>query len=246
MFNYEPRLDPRSRGAARRDESIGNEQLKLRFVVSSADFALRACQCSGRICRRHGFAVGRAIQLNRLWRWIDSFSISTIANWRFCFEQAGEFAEEYPGIAERLGGLVAERMDPMAGALLEGTAFHRWPACSSSSNRNSRSLRAICSINWSRTASPPRRRSCWQRSIRSSPIFGPGQRRSASGVDAYFDATYRERERAASHAVIACAARSCCGPSIFWLPNTCPSPGPMQAAGLSVGHNVLSGLRRCR
>ena len=38
-------------------------------------------------------------------------------------EQASEFAEEYPGIAERLGGLVAERMDPMAGALLEGTAF---------------------------------------------------------------------------------------------------------------------------
>src|SRR5215203_6624922 len=38
-------------------------------------------------------------------------------------EQAREFAEEYPGIAERLGGLVAERMDPMIGGLLEGAAF---------------------------------------------------------------------------------------------------------------------------
>jgi len=38
-------------------------------------------------------------------------------------EQAGEFAEEYPGIAERLGGLVAERTDPMIAGLLEGAAF---------------------------------------------------------------------------------------------------------------------------
>src|SRR3954471_4543039 len=38
-------------------------------------------------------------------------------------EQARDFAAEYPGIAERLGGLVAERMDPMVGGLLEGAAF---------------------------------------------------------------------------------------------------------------------------
>lgn len=38
-------------------------------------------------------------------------------------EQAREFAEEYPGVAERLGGLIDERMDPMIGGLLEGAAF---------------------------------------------------------------------------------------------------------------------------
>ena len=38
-------------------------------------------------------------------------------------EQAREFAGEYPGIAERLGGLVTERMDPMVAGLLEGAAF---------------------------------------------------------------------------------------------------------------------------
>ena len=38
-------------------------------------------------------------------------------------EQAREFADEYPGIAERLGGLVTERMDPMVAGLLEGAAF---------------------------------------------------------------------------------------------------------------------------
>src|SRR6476659_455469 len=39
------------------------------------------------------------------------------------YEQAREFADEYPGIAERLGGLVTARMDPMVAGLLEGTAF---------------------------------------------------------------------------------------------------------------------------
>src|SRR3954449_9604682 len=38
-------------------------------------------------------------------------------------EQAREFADEYPGIAERLGGLIAERMDPMVAGLLEGAVF---------------------------------------------------------------------------------------------------------------------------
>src|SRR3981081_1924931 len=39
------------------------------------------------------------------------------------YEQAREFAEEYPGIAERLRGVMAERTDPMAAGLLEGAAF---------------------------------------------------------------------------------------------------------------------------
>jgi type VI secretion system protein ImpG len=39
------------------------------------------------------------------------------------YEQAAEYAEEYPGIAERLGGLTKERIDPAIGGLLEGAAF---------------------------------------------------------------------------------------------------------------------------
>ena len=38
-------------------------------------------------------------------------------------EQAAEFAQEYPGVAERLGGLLEDNLDPMIGGLLEGTAF---------------------------------------------------------------------------------------------------------------------------
>ncbi len=38
-------------------------------------------------------------------------------------EQAAEFAQEYPGVADRLGGLLEDNLDPMIAGLLEGTAF---------------------------------------------------------------------------------------------------------------------------
>ena len=38
-------------------------------------------------------------------------------------EQARQFAEEYPGIAERLGGILEDRVDQLVGGLLEGAAF---------------------------------------------------------------------------------------------------------------------------
>jgi type VI secretion system protein ImpG len=38
-------------------------------------------------------------------------------------EQAAEFARDYPGVAERLGGLLEDNLDPTIGGLLEGAAF---------------------------------------------------------------------------------------------------------------------------
>src|SRR5712692_10803170 len=38
-------------------------------------------------------------------------------------EHARQFAEEYPGIAEWLGGILEDRVDPLIGGLLEGAAF---------------------------------------------------------------------------------------------------------------------------
>src|SRR5271167_2108555 len=38
-------------------------------------------------------------------------------------EQAAEFAEEYPGVAERLGGLLDDPLDPMILGLLQGAAY---------------------------------------------------------------------------------------------------------------------------
>lgn len=39
------------------------------------------------------------------------------------YERSKEFAEDYPGIAERLGGLTEDKLDPGLAGLLEGTAF---------------------------------------------------------------------------------------------------------------------------
>jgi type VI secretion system protein ImpG len=39
------------------------------------------------------------------------------------YERSAEFAREYPGIADRLGGLVKDNLDPAVAGLLEGSAF---------------------------------------------------------------------------------------------------------------------------
>ena len=39
------------------------------------------------------------------------------------YEGAKEFAEDFPGIAERLGGLTQDNLDPAVAGLLEGAAF---------------------------------------------------------------------------------------------------------------------------
>ena len=39
------------------------------------------------------------------------------------YEKSRQFAEEYPGVARRLGGLVEDKMDPGIAGLLEGAAF---------------------------------------------------------------------------------------------------------------------------
>jgi type VI secretion system protein ImpG len=42
---------------------------------------------------------------------------------KILYERSKEFAEEFPGVAERLGGLSEEQMDPGIASLLEGSAF---------------------------------------------------------------------------------------------------------------------------
>lgn len=42
---------------------------------------------------------------------------------KLLYERSKEFAEEFPGVAERLGGLVEDKMDPAIAGLLEGCAF---------------------------------------------------------------------------------------------------------------------------
>src|SRR3954447_23554337 len=112
------------------------------------------------------------------------------------YEQAGEFAQEYPGIAERLGGLVSERMDPMIGGVLEGAAFlaarvqlklkHEFPEFTSNL------LEQLIPNYLAPTPSVML--------AKVLPPFSDAKLREGYVIrrDSYLDASYRERERSLS------------------------------------------------
>ncbi|HET9903873.1 MAG TPA: type VI secretion system baseplate subunit TssF [Xanthobacteraceae bacterium] len=155
-------------------------------------------------------------------------------------EQAREFAEEYPGIAERLGGLVTDRMDPMVAGLLEGAAFlaarvqlkikHEF------SEFTNNLLEQLVPNYLAPTPSVLL--------AKIAPKFGdPGLREGLSiPRGAYIDATYRERDRN-----IACRYRLVTGMTLWPFDVTgaeyYPTPGPLQALGLPAGPEVLAGMR---
>ena len=155
-------------------------------------------------------------------------------------EQAREFADEYPGIAERLGGLLQDRMDPMIGGLLEGAAFlaarvqlklkHEFPEFTSNL------LEQLVPHYLAPTPSVM--------TVKIVPTFGDKSLRDGHLVPrgAYLDASYRQLDRQ-----IACRYRLCSEITIwpFELVGAeyYASPAPLQALGLSMGTEVLAGMR---
>jgi type VI secretion system protein ImpG len=158
----------------------------------------------------------------------------------FLHEQARDFAQEYPGIAERLGGLITERMDPMIGGLLEGAAFlaarvqlklkHEFPEFTSNL------LEQLIPNYLAPTPSAML--------VKVLPPYGDSKLRDSYAIrrGAYLDATYRERDRQ-----IAC--RYCLRGDIALWPfditgaEYYTTPAPLQALGLSVSRDVLAGCR---
>jgi type VI secretion system protein ImpG len=155
-------------------------------------------------------------------------------------EQAREYAEEYPGIAERLGGLVAERMDPAMAGLLEGAAFlaarvqlklkHEFPEFTNSLFEQlvPNYLAPTPSFLLARVEPPY-----------ADPALRDGH---VVPRDSYLDATYRERERR-----IACRYRTT-APVTLWPfavagADYIASPGGVQALGIPVGSDTVAGLR---
>jgi type VI secretion system protein ImpG len=155
-------------------------------------------------------------------------------------EQARDFAAEYPGIAERLGGLVAERMDPMVAGLLEGAAFlaarvqlkmkHEFPEFTTNL------LEQLVPNYLAPTPSallakvvPP----YTDPALREGRLIPRGS---------YLDASYRELDRQ-----IACRFRLCSDVALWPFDlvkaEYYPTPAPLQALGLAVGREALAGLR---
>ena len=155
-------------------------------------------------------------------------------------EQAREFADEYPGIAERLGGILEDRVDPMIGGLLEGAAFlaarvqlklkHEFPEFTNNL------LEQLVPHYLAPTPS--------MMLVKVVPAFGDKALRDGHAVPrgSYLDASYRQIDRA-----LACRYRLC-GDITLWPfelvgAEYFSSPAPLQALGLSVGSDILAGMR---
>jgi type VI secretion system protein ImpG len=155
-------------------------------------------------------------------------------------EQAIEFADEYPGIAERLGGLIRDRMDPMIAGLLEGAAFLAARVQLKLKHEFFEFTGNLLELLVPNYLAPTP-------SVMLAKVIPPyadpalrAGRPIARG--SYLDATYRERDRR-----IACRYRMCSGLTLWPFDVTgaeyFTSPAPLQALGLSAGPEALAGLR---
>jgi len=155
-------------------------------------------------------------------------------------EHARQFAEEYPGIAERLGGLLEDRIDPLIGGLLEGTAFlaarvqlklkHEFPEFTENL------LEQLVPHYLAPTPSIML--------VKANPVFGDPALREGRAIvrGSYLDASFRQLDRQ-----IACRYRLS-GDITIWpfelaSAEYYPSPAPLQALGVPVGGEVLAGMR---
>src|SRR5665213_2717574 len=155
-------------------------------------------------------------------------------------EQAREFAEEYPGIAERLGGILEDRVDPLVGGLLEGTAFlaarvqlklkHEFPEFTNNL------LEQLAPHYLAPTPS--------MMIVKVTPTFGDKALHEghAIGRGSYLDASFRELDR--QH-----ACRYRLSDDIIAWPfelsgaEYFSSPAPLEALGLMAGTETLAGVR---
>ncbi len=159
---------------------------------------------------------------------------------KLLYEQAGEFAEQYPGVAERLGGLVEDRIDPMIAGLLEGAAFlaarvqlklkHEFPEFTNNL------LEQLVPDYLAPTPSVML--------VAATPTYGDAALRDGQAIarGSYLDATYRELDRQ-----VACRFRLSSGITLLPFDITgaeyYASPGPLQALQIPCGPKVLAGLR---
>lgn len=156
------------------------------------------------------------------------------------YEHAAEFAEEYPGVAERLGTMTQDNPDPMVGALLEGAAFL--------ATRVQLKLKHEFSTFTDNLLEQlvPNFLAPIPSALRAQvvPEFGDEALRDGMILKrgSYIDAAYRERDRS-----IACRYRLASEIAVFPLSivraEYIGAVAPLQSLGLSVPEDGLAGLR---
>ncbi|MDF1872436.1 type VI secretion system baseplate subunit TssF [Vannielia sp.] len=156
------------------------------------------------------------------------------------YERSKEFAEEYPGIAERLGGLTEDKLDPGLGGLFEGTAFMaariQVALQSEFQTFTTNLLEQLMPDYLAPTPSAM--------IVQATPDFNEKDLVKGERFEpgSYLDATYVEREQRVS------ARFRLSAPLTLWpleidTATYMPSPGPMQALGLDVMNDTAAGLR---
>ena len=161
-----------SRSRSTRDTRVDAAELKVRFIVRADLAASRSTfRSNSSPTSRSTAARSRSTGSSQMDReFLDLYNREL----QLLHEQAGEFADEYPGIAERLGGLVARTHRPDGRGPAGRRRVPRRPRAAQAQARDSRNSPAICSSSWCRTIWRRRPRRCWPRSCR--PIADPALR----------------------------------------------------------------------
>ena len=159
---------------------------------------------------------------------------------KILYERSKEFAEEFPGVAERLGGLGEEQMDPGIASLLEGAAFMAARVQLKLKSEFSEFTSALLDQLLPNYLAPIPSAVLVQAeppfedpSLVDGKVFARGD---------YIDAVYVEQERRVS-----CRFRLR-GELALWplsldTAEYFATPAPLQSLGLEVAPDVMSGLR---
>jgi type VI secretion system protein ImpG len=156
------------------------------------------------------------------------------------YEKSRQFAEEYPGVARRLGGLIEDKMDPGIAGLLEGAAFMAARVQLKIKSEFSEFTSALLDQVMPDYLAPLPSAAL----IEAAPAFDDGNLkdgiRHASG--SYVDAVYVEQQQR-----ISCRFRLCDALTIWPLhletAQYFAAPPPLQALGLEILPGVAAGLR---
>ena len=156
------------------------------------------------------------------------------------YERSKEFAEDYPGIAERLGGLTQDKLEPGLMGLFEGSAFLAARVQVKLQSEFETFTRGLLEQLLPGYLAPTPAAML----VQAVPDYSDKDlaKGETFAAGAYLDATYVERETRLS-----CRFRLSEPLALYPLnidiASYAPSPGPLQALGLEVSDQTAAGLR---
>ncbi len=159
---------------------------------------------------------------------------------KILYERSSDFAAEFPGVAERLGGMTEDTMDPGLAGVLEGSAFMAARVQLKLKSEFSEFTSALLDQILPNYLAPiPSATLVQAIPAYDDPNLVEGIHFKAGS---YIDAVYVEQERRVS-----CRYRLCSDLSLWPLhlesAEYCSTPAPLQALGLEIAAGTTGGIR---